>query len=768
MQLPRILILAAMAAVASIVPSEPCGATVKVDPLPSGGVSVTTESGAAVFDSAQPRVVTSTNRDAAGAFSGWTDAPFEDALGKGTAYTASFESLTWEVRVYCGLPYVTAQAAYRNTGSEPVFVESLSAWESEGASLGPGTGAANILDNGTLTRPDAQLWTAEAGEVTGLWNLAAWNAETRRSLIAGFLTNAEAYTQLTLKRPQDRAAAAFAQFRAECRYTPAKKVAPGETLSSEVLYLGVDEASPLEGLERFGTSVAEWNTLKPTRRALPHGWDSWASHYHTDIDEASMQQELEAADTALKRYGWTHFSIDDGWQQQAGAWEADAARFPSGMKAFADAVHARGMTAGLWTEPFTVNTGAAVAAAHPDWLLEPNLVGLSLMGKDERVLDVTVPEAYDFLKGVYRTITQDWGYDALVETDFLYHLLAVNAYTDAAATHASALNRGMQAIRDGAEADTFIMGVAPFSIVSRTADGMRAGVDCAPIWRNDGGTWSWGCVDTLTNAARRYYLSPRVVALDQDCAYFGHDETRARWNVAGYPKLTRDQQIAWMTGAALTGGAVKIGDAYSLLTPDEIDILRRLLPVMETPARPVDLFERKDARLWSLPIDSAIGQWQIVAVFNWDAEHGTTESLDLTMLGLDATTEYAVFDFWNQRYCGIARGSFEAELPPGSVRLFSFRRREPHPMLLSTDRHWSQGATDFTALSWNETERTLAGSFDAVADTDYALTFLVPEGYKVTGSEFSGLETAIMQNAESLQVSLHCATTAPLAWSLTF
>ena len=63
--------------------------------------------------------------------------------------------------------------------------------------------------------------------------------------------------------------------------------------------------------------------------------------YHT------MLAALDFVDQRLKRYGWTHFSIDDGWQRARGDWRADPDKFPHGMKWFADQVHERGMTAGL-------------------------------------------------------------------------------------------------------------------------------------------------------------------------------------------------------------------------------------------------------------------------------------------------------------------------------------------------------------------------------------------------------------------------------------
>ncbi len=689
-------------------------------------------------------------------------------LGKGVSAVLQAKGRTWQVTAYPGKPFFTVQMSYENTGKETEKIRALVPWASEGLTLGAGTNRAPILDNGSLTNPQTMLWTSEEEKILSLWNLAIHNPGNGRSLIAGFLTNDRAYTQITVLRNPDRGADAFALFQAECRYDPPVLLAPGERLVSEKLYLSVAEESPLAGLERFAENVAFFNGLEPTRRALPHGWDSWVSHYHKDITEAAMRAELDFEDKHLKRYGWTHFSIDDGWQEAAGDWRADPERFPSGMKAFADDVHGRGMTAAIWTEPFTVNMDSALAKEHPDWLAKPGFMGKTMMGDDELILDITVPEAYTHLRDVYAEVIGEWGYDGLVETDFVYHLLAARAYADPKVTCAEALRRGMDAIREGAGEGCFIMGVSPFPLVGYVADGMRTGIDCAPIWRTTQDVWSWGCVDTLTNAARRYYLAPQVLALDQDCAFFGHAETRKRWKVEDFPKLTWEQQVAWMTGAALTGGAVKVGDAFTLLTPKEVDVLRRLLPVQPKPARPVDLFEREEARIWVLPIDCAIGRWHIVGVFNWNEAAEESIPLDFGRMGLDPDTEYAVFDFWPGAYCGLAKGKMDLTVPAGSVRLLSFRPCQDRPMFLATDSHITQGATDFTALEWRSDTRTLAGQFNGVEDTDYRLWVRTPKGYEPSETSVSMGDARLTRSDEVARIAFHSTATGPVEWQLRF
>ena len=64
--------------------------------------------------------------------------------------------------------------------------------------------------------------------------------------------------------------------------------------------------------------------------------------------------------------GW--YPCGEGWPQ-VGTWEPDAARFPRGLRAVADHVHARKVRLIVWFEPERVTPGTWLATQHPEWLL---------------------------------------------------------------------------------------------------------------------------------------------------------------------------------------------------------------------------------------------------------------------------------------------------------------------------------------------------------------------------------------------------------------
>lgn len=696
-----------------------------------------------------------------------------DRLGKGHGFLYSKKNCAWTMRVYPTKPFLTAQVVFFNTSKKPVRVSKLIPWsvgvnKTGAAVLGPGTSQAAILENGRLFKSFNDYAEVVHGKSSSQWNLAVLNPATGRSFIAGFLTNARAYTQVRMEQRENAPDNAFDLFQAECVFDPPVEVPPDGKLESEVFYVSVAEANPLIGLDRYGKAYAVWNGVHDERPFMPHGWDSWNTSYHTDIDETKMLENLDVVDKNLKRYGWEHFAIDAGWERGLADWEPNPERFPHGMKYMADEIHRRGMTAGIWIDLFTIPKDSALAKEHPDWMAPPHALGRIVMGTDNWILDVTVPGAYEYAKETCRKIGQDWGFDALMEVDFVYHLMLAEKYSDASKTRIEVIRMGLQAVREGFGENKFIDSMTPQPVVGTVANGVRMGRDCAPIWRCDNRQNPWGAVDSLTNAIRKYYFAPHLHVLDQDCAYFGHESTRKRWNAQAQPPLTPTQSLAWLTGAAMTGGIVKIGDAFAELNADELGVLRKLLPSTETPAYPLDLFQEDSPAIWLLPIKAAAGEWHIAGLFNWDENKSKTVTLPLNTLGLNPAKYYTVFDFWQEQYCGTAKGRLDVAVPPGSVRLFGLRKFEEHPMFLATDRHFTQGALDHKSIEWDASGRQLRGVFEAVADTDYTLRILIPEGYALQQAAVSAGGAQTIMDERVLKIQFHNAAAGNVEWSAQF
>ena len=148
------------------------------------------------------------------------------------------------------------------------------------------------------------------------------------------------------------------------------------------------------------------------------GYGSWYNHYDKISDE-TISRDLEGAAGILEPGDL--FQIDDGWQVQVGDWECNTERFPRGMKASVDDIHAKGFKAGLWLAPYSAQVKSQLVKEHPDWLLQHNgkpwYAGCNWGGF--YALDFDHPGVRDYLKRTFGTVLNDWGFD-LVKLDFLY------------------------------------------------------------------------------------------------------------------------------------------------------------------------------------------------------------------------------------------------------------------------------------------------------------------------------------------------------------
>ncbi len=84
----------------------------------------------------------------------------------------------------------------------------------------------------------------------------------------------------------------------------------------------------------------------------PMGWNSW-NRFGCDVNETLIREITDAmVSSGMRAVGYEYAVVDDRWQidrEQAGKIVADPHRFPSGIKALADYVHARGLKFGLYS-----------------------------------------------------------------------------------------------------------------------------------------------------------------------------------------------------------------------------------------------------------------------------------------------------------------------------------------------------------------------------------------------------------------------------------
>jgi alpha-galactosidase len=133
----------------------------------------------------------------------------------------------------------------------------------------------------------------------------------------------------------------------------------------------------VSGPEGTAASTVEKPPLAPTP---PMGWNSW-NKFGCDIDEELIRETADAmVSSGMKRAGYEYVNIDDCWmapQRDAeGRLQTDPVRFPSGIKAVADYVHAHGLKLGIYSSagtrtcqglPASLDHETTDAASFAEW-----------------------------------------------------------------------------------------------------------------------------------------------------------------------------------------------------------------------------------------------------------------------------------------------------------------------------------------------------------------------------------------------------------------
>ncbi|MBS1729787.1 MAG: glycoside hydrolase family 27 protein [Bacteroidetes bacterium] len=104
----------------------------------------------------------------------------------------------------------------------------------------------------------------------------------------------------------------------------------------------------------FSGSAQETNNYKAKLAPTPPmGWMTW-NFFGTNINEKMIHEMADAmVHSGMVKAGYNHIMIDDGWQggrDNKNNMIPDPEKFPSGIKALADYLHAKGILLGIYSD----------------------------------------------------------------------------------------------------------------------------------------------------------------------------------------------------------------------------------------------------------------------------------------------------------------------------------------------------------------------------------------------------------------------------------
>ncbi len=679
--------------------------------------------------------------------------------GQGLSLVAA-EGASGRILLFPKLPFALLSLTLKNSSATPQTLNRLpfasfnADWQSASALKTLGTGGLSSADK----NPGSYAWLAVA------------EPQSRNGLVAGWLTHDRASGVLFSKIENGKV-------RVEARSDYGKlRLAPGQSAQSETLAIGYFDDARL-GLESWANAVAKTYAIKLP--PSPTGYCTWYSDKHGGASNESALAEIsDFAAKNLKPFGFDFVQIDDGWQLGDAKGNGPkknftqfnpAGAYKSGMKETADKIKALGLTPGIWFMPF--------AGTHNDpWFADKQ----NLFVKKEdgtpydtawggTSLDMTNPQAREYLRGIVQRIAHEWGY-TYFKMDGLYTGIGVkqvyvnsgykednfgdSSLSDPAKTNIEAFRDGLKLVRETAGKNVFFLGCTMTQNM-RSFGGSIGLVDAMRIGPDNGGNWkSWSVSPVF--GSRYYFLNGRIWYNDPDPFYLR----------AGIPLEEARTIASWPT---IAGQLNSSSDWLPNFTPERLDILRRTMPSHRATARPVDFFENDPPRLWTVTDEKSGVRRDVIGVFNWsDAE--ATFDVPLARFGLDANAKYAAFDYWENKFLPTLQGNLKTTLPAHGCRILAVRPLLERPFLLGTSRHITQGIIDVSEEKWSAKTKTLSGQSEVVAGDAYQLRFVAPGTWRATRVEADMADATIYwkQDGASVRATMTIPAGRVVKWKVVF
>lgn len=435
------------------------------------------------------------------------------------------------------------------------------------------------------------------------------------------------------------------------------------------------------------TGAAPRAATADTVAATPYmGWSSWSmqsSKYpglnpngdYSYLTEANVLKQTDALAAKLKDYGYSYVNIDAGWWRdnawtpeydQYGRQAPDPVRFPHGMKAVADHIHAKGLKAGIYL-PVGLEKEAYGGGTVPIWNA-PGCTTADVVYPDLRTtngwdssykLDFGNPCAQKYVDSQAQMFA-DWGYDFLKvdgvgpgsfkSGDNYDNVADVAAWQKAIAATGRpihlelswSLDRGHAAdwkkYSNGWRIDTDVECYCNTLVSWENSVNDRW--NDAPAWSDVAGPGGWndldsldvgsGTMDGLTKAERQSYMT--LWAIDKSPLFTGDDLTQ----LDGY--------------------------GLSLLTNREVIAVDQNASPVARPVTPMG-----DQQVWGTR--NADGSYT-VALFNL-GDSPAAVTAEWASFGF--TGNAAVRDLWNKQDLGTYRNRITEALPAHGSRLFTVR-----------------------------------------------------------------------------------------------
>lgn len=392
-------------------------------------------------------------------------------------------------------------------------------------------------------------------------------------------------------------------------------VRSGQLINSDPFYITISD-DLAKDLRIYGKSIP--SSFSNTQSTPDIGWNSWYQHF-ADVAQDDIARSASHLPQFLQE-SFKHFQIktnqtviyiDDGWEKEWGVWEVNS-KFSKGLANIAKDINQLGFKAGIWLAPLLHRKNGPVPQEHPDWFIREQVYPHA--SGDYRILDVTHPDAANFLKSTIESLVES-GFTHL-KIDFLIAgLFPGKRYLEVTAL--DAYHMAMKMLRDAAGPKAHLLACgAPLLPSIKYVDSWRIGPDIAFEFpaKQKGSSWV-DVANQARNIGARWFLCESI--------HCDADPVLLRG-----PREARFKSASWV--ASLTGGGLFLSDDLSKLNIDKwlYSISKEMLSqaVSGKPARPNPLVPKNLPRYLEAPSmrGRIFGDQFIPAPNRWQTASGQT------------------------------------------------------------------------------------------------------------------------------------------------
>lgn len=281
----------------------------------------------------------------------------------------------------------------------------------------------------------------------------------------------------------------------------------------------------------------------------------------------------------------------------------------------------------------------------------------------------------------------------------------------------------------------------------------------------------WGDTDGITDemvsrTGLRWYKNRVVISYDMDSK-----------NTEKLRLKNRDYLRQMLTMAYVASGRLLLGNSFAKMTKEDLHDLSRIYPFHSTPksARPIDAF----LKLWPTVYDFKVNdKWHLLTLYNTSNDQSQSFSVALSELdyriGLELNPQkyYYAYDFWNEKYLGIIKGSGKIlqQLRPAEARMIAVHEVVNHPQFISTNRHIMQGYIELKNINWNKAGKIYSGYASVIGGETLKIIIAAngfkPKLCKVAGAKCNWKYSQL--SGELIEISIESSVNREVKWSFYF